>query len=318
MKRLKETLTVICPVYNEEDVLPSFYESLSKVLENCSDSYDSKIMFVVDKSTDNSLEILKNIANIDSNVQIISLSRRFGHQMSLVAGMDHSESDIIIMMDSDMQHPPELIPELIANYENGFEVVYTIRKEINKEKYIKKLTSRWFYFLLSLVSDLDISSGEADFRLVSKNVADIFKSQIRERNQFLRGLFNWVGYKRVGVEYVPHSRLQGESKYNWSRMISFASSGIISFSKKPLQYAGFFGFIFFVLSVILILYSLFSFFTQDSIPSGFTTIAILVSFFGGMQLLFIGILGEYIGAIFDEVKARPLYLVDLAVNIDKS
>ena len=318
MKKIKETLTVICPVYNEEDVLPSFYESLSKVLEKCSDSYDSKIRFVVDKSTDNSLEILRNIANIDSNVQIISLSRRFGHQMSLVAGMDHSESDIIIMMDSDMQHPPELIPELISNYENGFEVVYTIRKEKNKEKYIKKLTSRWFYSILSLVSDLDISSGEADFRLVSKNVADIFKSQIRERNQFLRGLFNWVGYKRVGVEYVPHSRLQGESKYNWSRMISFASSGIISFSKKPLQYAGFFGFIFFLLSVILILYSLFSFFTQDSIPSGFTTIAILVSFFGGMQLLFIGILGEYIGAIFDEVKARPLYLVDLAVNIDES
>ena len=314
MKITKKSLTIICPVYNEEEVISLFYDSLSKVMKSC--SYDYKIMFVVDRSSDNTLAILTNIANNDLDVQIISLSSRFGHQMSLVAGMDHSESDIIIMMDSDLQHPPELIPRLLENYEEGFEVVYTIRKEENQGKLIKRLTSRWFYSFLSIVSDLELSSGEADFRLISRKVANVFKNQVRERNQFLRGLFKWVGFKRVAVEYVPNSRFHGVSKYNWSRMISFASSGIISFSKKPLQYAGFFGFIFFLLSIILIIFSLFSFLTQDNIPSGFTTIAILISFFGGIQLLFIGILGEYVGAIFDEVKARPLYLVEELINID--
>ena len=314
MKITKKSLTIICPVYNEEEVISLFYDSLSKVMKSC--SYDYKIMFVVDRSSDNTLAILTNIANNDLDVQIISLSSRFGHQMSLVAGMDHSESDIIIMMDSDLQHPPELIPRLLENYEEGFEVVYTIRKEENQGKLIKRLTSRWFYSFLSLVSDLELSPGEADFRLISRKVANVFKNQVRERNQFLRGLFKWVGFKRVAVEYVPNSRFHGVSKYNWSRMISFASSGIISFSKKPLQYAGFFGFIFFLLSIILIIFSLFSFLTQDNIPSGFTTIAILISFFGGIQLLFIGILGEYVGAIFDEVKARPLYLVEELINID--
>jgi polyisoprenyl-phosphate glycosyltransferase len=314
MKITKKSLTVICPIYNEEEVISLFYESLSKVLKSC--SYDSKIMFVVDRSSDNSLSVLTNIANNDLDVQIIALSSRFGHQMSLVAGMDHSESDIIIMMDSDLQHPPELIPRLLENYEEGFEVVYTLRNDQKQSNLLKRLTSRWFYSFLSIVSDLELSSGEADFRLISRKVANVFKNQVRERNQFLRGLFKWVGFNSVAVEYAPNPRFLGESKYNWTRMISFASSGIISFSKKPLQYAGLIGFVFFLVSIILICYSLFSFLTQDSMPSGFTTIAILVSLFGGIQLLFIGILGEYIGAIFDEVKARPLYLVDFVKNID--
>jgi len=310
----KETLTVICPVYNEEDVISFFYASLSLILQDCSDLYDCSIMFVVDRCSDNTLQVLIDIAQKDSSVQIISLSSRFGHQMSLVAGMDHTESDIVIMMDSDLQHPPELIPKLLKYYEKGYEVVYTLRKEEKDNSLLKRMTSRGFYSFMGIISNLNLSPGEADFRLVSRKIADIFKYQIRERNQFLRGLFNWVGFNRIGVEYTPHSRKYGSSKYNWSRMIQFASSGVVSFSKKPLQYAVFFGFLFFLFSIALILFSLFSFFTQDNIPSGFTTIAILISFFGGIQLLFIGVVGEYVGFIFDEVKARPLYLVDKKIN----
>jgi dolichol-phosphate mannosyltransferase len=271
-------------------------------------------MFVVDKCSDNTLQVLIDIAQKDSSVQIISLSSRFGHQMSLVAGMDHTESDIVIMMDSDLQHPPELIPKLLKYYEKGYEVVYTLRKEEKDNSLLKRMASRGFYSFMGIISNLNLSPGEADFRLISRKIADVFKYQIRERNQFLRGLFNWVGFNRIGVEYTPHSRKYGSSKYNWSRMIQFASSGVVSFSKKPLQYAVFFGFLFFLFSIALILFSLFSFFTQDNIPSGFTTIAILISFFGGIQLLFIGIVGEYVGFIFDEVKARPLYLVDKKIN----
>jgi len=273
-------------------------------------------LFVLDGCSDNTLEILTNIAKKDLNVQIISLSKNFGHQMCLVAGMDHTESDIIIMMDSDLQHPPELIPKLLQHHEEGYDIVYTLRKEIKSGRFLKRLASRWFYSVLRIVSSLNLSPGEADFRLVSRKVADIFKYQVRERNQFLRGLFGWVGFNRIGVEYTPNARAAGSSKIKWPGMIRFASDGIVSFSKKPLQYAGFFGIIIFLLSVLLIIFYLFSFFTNDSIPSGFTAIALLISFFGGMQLLFLGILGEYIGAVFDEAKARPLYLVEKSINID--
>jgi len=312
----KQTLTVICPAYNEEEVISFFYESISKTLKDCSELYDYKMLFVLDGCTDNTFEILKNIAKKDSYVQIISLSKNFGHQMCLVAGMDHTESDIIIMMDSDLQHPPELIPKLLRNYEEGYDIVYTVRKEIKAESFFKRLTSRWFYSFLRILSSLNLSPGEADFRLVSRKVADVFKYQVRERNQFLRGLFSWVGFNRVGVEYTPNPRAAGISKIKGSRRIRFASDGIVSFSKKPLQYAGFFGIIIFLLSIILIIFYLFSFINNNSSPSGFTSIALLISFFGGIQLLFLGILGEYIGAVFDEAKARPLYLVDKSFNVE--
>ncbi len=310
------TLQVICPVFNEENVIPLFYQKLSGVLEEIQERYAWRILFVMDRSTDQSFEVLSKLAKQDNRIQILGLSNRFGHQMSLVAGIDHSDSDVVIMMDSDLQHPPELIPAMLAEYEHGNDVVYTIRQEPKDSGAVKRFCSKNFYRIMSWLSELHLESGEADFRLISRRVADVFKNEIRERNQFLRGLFCWVGYNRKGISYEPAERAAGRSKYNWSRMISFASSGIVSFSKKPLQYAIILGAVFSCLGLFSALYAFVAYFLNKEMPSGWATLSILISVFGGIQLFFLGIIGEYIGAIFDEVKSRPLYLIEERVNID--
>ncbi|MDH5523641.1 MAG: glycosyltransferase family 2 protein [Desulfobulbaceae bacterium] len=316
MSEQLRTLQVVSPVYNEENMIGLFYEALKNVLVKLEDRYDWKILFVMDRSTDRSLQVLRDLAEKDDRVQVLGLSNRFGHQMSLVAGIDHTDSDAVIMMDSDLQHPPELIPQMLDAFEQGNDVVFTIRREPKDSSAIKRMGSRAFYRLMNRLSELSLSSGEADFRLISRRVADVFKNDIRERNQFLRGLFRWVGFERVGISYDPADRIEGVSKYNWSRMFSFASSGIVSFSKKPLQYAIFLGIFFSFMGLLSAVYTFISFFISDQVPSGWTTLSILVSVFGGIQLFFLGIIGEYIGAIFDEVKSRPLYLVEEYINID--
>lgn len=316
MMQDKKTLTVICPVYNEEKVIFLFYKALSDVLETVADRYSWKILFVIDRSTDDSLKILQKLSSITQQVQVLALSNRFGHQMSLVAGIDYADTDIIIMMDSDLQHPPGLIPAMLEKYELGHDVVYTIRREPKDKSVLKRIGSRLFYKIMNFLSDVPLASGEADFRLISNRVANIFRTEIRERNQFLRGLFRWVGYNRVSIEYEPSERLDGDSKYNWSRMLSFASSGITSFSKKPLQYAIVLGVVFALIGMLAIIVALISYFTNDQVPSGWATLSILISTFGGIQLIFLGVIGEYIGAIFDEVKNRPLYIVEEKYNVE--
>ena len=311
----KQTLTVVCPVFNESEVIELFYESLSNVLDNIDNEFSSKILFVVDKSSDDSFEKISKIASKDKRVQILGLSSRFGHQMSLVAGIDHSNSDAVIMMDSDLQHPPMLIPELIEHYKKGYEVVFTIRREPKDSSLLKRGGSRLFYKIMSWMAEVPLSSGQADYRLISRNVANVFKHQIRERNQFLRGLFSWVGFEKIGVEFSPDERIHGSSKYSFSRMYKFAFQGLTSFSKKPLQYAIFLGIILSFFAFIQICYVIVQYFLSDEIVSGFSTLAILISLFGGIQLFFLGIIGEYIGSIFDEVKERPLYIVEKKVNL---
>ena len=310
------SLQIVCPVYNEQEVIQLFHSALSSTLSIIENRYQWRILYVVDSSSDATMNILKKFSEEDKRIQIISLSNRFGHQMSLVAGIDHCNSDAVIMMDSDLQHPPELIPELLNAFEQGNDVVYTIRKEPKDNSFFKRFGSNSFYRIMSWLSDVPLAPGEADYRLISRRVADIFKNNIRERNQFLRGLFSWVGFNRCGINYNPVDRIKGESKYDWSRMFQFASAGIISFSKKPLQYAILLGLFFSLLGLASGLYIFVTFFISDSIPSGWTTLGVLVSIFSGIQLLFMGIIGEYIGAIFDEVKARPLYLIEESVNIE--
>jgi dolichol-phosphate mannosyltransferase len=310
------SLQIVCPVYNEQDVIALFHNALSSTLSTIENRYQWRILYVVDRSSDDTMKILRKFSENDKRTQVLSLSSRFGHQMSLVAGIDHCNSDAVIMMDSDLQHPPELIPELLDAFEQGNDVVYTIRKEPKDNSALKRFGSNSFYRIMSWLSDIPLSPGEADYRLISRRIADIFKNNIRERNQFLRGLFSWVGFNRCGVSYEPSDRAEGKSKYDWSRMLRFASSGIISFSKKPLQYAILLGLSFSILGLISGLYVFITYFVSEYVPSGWTTLGILVSIFGGIQLLFMGIVGEYIGAIFDEVKARPLYLVDESINID--
>lgn len=309
------SLTVICPVYNEEYVIRLFYEALKKTLDAVR-GYQCEVLFVVDRSKDKTLEILRDIAANDGNVKVLSLSSRFGHQMSIVAGIDHAQTDLLIMMDSDLQHPPELIPKMLSQYEEGYEVVHALRKWPADKSKVKKLASKAFYQILNRFSEVKIESGAADFRLISRRVADVFRSKIREQNQFLRGLFRWVGFRQVNIEFVPAARASGMTKYDWSRLLKFAMSGITSFSRKPLQYAIGLGLLAATFGLVFGIFAIVSYFFTDQMPSGWATLATIISFLGGIQLIFLGVLGEYVGAIFDEVKRRPLYVVEESINIE--
>jgi len=310
-----KSLTVISPVYNEAAVIEEFYLSLKKQVDKLADRYVSKILFVVDRSSDGTLDILKKIAKTDSAVQIVALSARFGHQMSLLAGIDRSESDAVIMMDCDLQHPPELIPELLAEFEKGYDVVFTIRKNTDKSGFFKRVSSTWFYRLVNYISEIPINENAADFRLISRRVVKVFKEQVRERNMFLRGLLSWIGFKQTGVTFTAHRRAAGKSKYSIGRLLRFSAFGIVSFSKKPLQAAIFFGAVFSGFGFIIAVVTFFQYFFYAYLPSGWTTLVILLSLFSGVQLFFLGIIGEYIGGIFDEVKQRPHYLVEETINL---
>jgi dolichol-phosphate mannosyltransferase len=235
--------------------------------------------------------------------------------MSLLAGIDYSQSDAIIMMDSDLQHPPELIPKLLEAFEQGYDIVHTFREDPPEIGFIKRITSRAFYWFLNRLSDTQISENTADFRLISRKIATIFQTQIRERNMFLRGLFAWVGFKATTIPFRAEIRMAGKSKYSFGRMIRLGIDGILSFSRRPLRAATVVGLVMAGFGFLLALVTTVQYFYDGSFPPGWTTLLILITIFSGTQLIFMGILGEYIAAIFDEVKARPHYIVEEAINM---
>jgi len=308
-------LTVIAPVYNEEEVIEAFHARLSEVLASLPD-VDGRVLYVVDRCTDNTLEILRALARRDPHAKVIALSSRFGHQMSLVAGIDHSlDADAVIMMDSDLQHPPELIPELLDNFRRGFEVVYTVRRDTEDINPLRKVAGNLFYRLLAKISQVPMNANAADFRLISGRVAKILSADFRERNMFLRGLFTWIGFRQTGIEYVARKRVGGYSKYSLSKMLQLATAGILSFSTKPLQLGIFVGVGFSGISFLLILWVIAKYFLVKSIPDGWTTLVVLLLLFSGIQLIVLGILGAYIGGIYDEVKGRPRYIIEEKISL---
>jgi len=307
------TLTIIAPVYNEEEVILDFYRELKRELEKLS-GYRTTILFSVGRGTDKTLEILKEVAEKDRAVRVLYLSARCGHQMQLLAGVDHADSDAVIMMDSDLQHPPSLILKLLAEFENGNDVVYTIREETQEQPTLRKLCSDIFYFFLNLISDVPISGNAADFRLISRRVADVFKKDVRERNLFLRGIVPWIGFNQAAVRFTAHPRRAGTSKYSLSRLITFGLSGVVSFSRKPLRLTILTGLLFALFGFLYALFTIIQYLFLESLPSGYATLVVLLSLFSGFQLIFLGIIGEYVGAIFDEVKRRPHYIVDEKIN----
>ena len=308
------TLSVLCPVYNEEEVIAEFHRSLSATLDSIASRYQSEIIFVLDRSTDRTLEILRDIAARDPRVRVLALSSRFGHQMSLVAGIDHATGDAVVMLDSDLQHPPELIPSMLEKFEEGYDIVFTIREDAPDTGFLRRMASRLFYRLVNKLTTVPIEESAADFRLISRRVAEVFRTQIRERNQFLRGLFGWVGFKKVGLRFTGGARHAGRSKYSLSRLLRFATEGVISFSKRPLSASIYLGFTFALLGLLLAVATFIQYFFYSYLPSGWTTIVILISMFSGVQLVFLGVIGEYVGLIFDEVKARPRYLVEESIG----
>jgi len=310
-----KTLTVISPVYNEAEVIEHFCGELKKELGKLKGRYKTHVLFVVDKGTDGTLDTLRRVCGKDKSVSVLALSSRFGHQMSLLAGIDHADSDAVVMMDCDLQHPPALIHEMVKEYEKGSAVVYAVRKDTDEIGWFKRAGSRLFYWFINKISDIPINENAADFRLISRPVLKVLKEQVRERNIFFRGIISWLGFKQTPVAFTVQKRYAGSTKYSLHNLLRLGKWGVLSFSKKPLQAAVFFGVLFALFAFVNAAVTFVQYFIYKSLPSGWTTIVILLSFLGGVQLIFLGIIGEYIGGIFDEVKGRPHYIVEEKLNL---
>lgn len=310
------TLTIIAPVFEEAASIRAFYTRLRSMLARISDRYCATLVFVCDPGRDETESILTELAASDPSLQVICFSRRFGHQMALLAGLDHARGDAVVMMDSDLQHPPEVIPQLLENFEAGYEIVMTVRRYAPDTSRFKRWSSHLFYYLLGSISDTPIVENAADFRLISRRVCRLFQDRIRERNQFLRGLISWVGFRQATVAFDAPDRAAGSTKYNLPRMIHFAIAGIVSFSKKPLYFSIVFGLIVALAGFIMAIWTVILYVSGSSFPAGWVTLLASICILGGVQLIFLGVLGEYIASIFDETKARPLYIIDYALNLD--
>ena len=309
-------VSIVIPMYYEEKVAKECYNRVKKALENLKD-YEHEIIFVNDGSQDKTLEILEEIAKDDKNIKIVSFSRNFGHQAAVTAGLKYVTGDAIVIMDADMQDPPELIGDMLKLWEEGNEVIYGKRKSREGESAFKLLTAKMFYKTLNALSDVEIPKDTGDFRLVDRKVVDTVNA-MPEHNKFLRGLFSWVGYKQKAFEYERKERFAGETKYPLKKMIKLASDGIISFSRKPLKFVGLLGGVSVTLSIIILIYALVSYiFKLNNLSAGWTSIMVTVTFFAGVQLLSIWLLSEYVGRIYDETKRRPEYIVDKTINIEE-
>lgn len=305
-------VSVIVPMYNEEEVASICYKRLKEVLEEI--KYDYEIIFVNDGSKDKTLEIIEKISGEDNKVKIISFSRNFGHQAAVTAGLRESLGEAVVVIDADMQDPPELIKDMLKLWEDGNEVIYAKRKAREGESKFKLLTAKMFYKILNGLADVEIPKDTGDFRLVDRKVVDVINS-LPEHNKFLRGLFSWTGFKQIPIEYERKERAAGKTKYPLKKMVKLALDGIIGFSTKPLKLIGGLGLISIIISIIILIYSIISFvFKLHYLTAGWTSIMVTVTFFTGVQLLGIWILSEYIGRIYDEVKQRPEYIIDKKEN----
>lgn len=298
-------ISVVIPAFNEAGNVKILSQ---RICEHLTPFGKYEIIFVDDGSKDATLEEIKEVARANASIKFISFSRNFGHQKALKAGLDHAAGDCVISMDADLQHPPELIKKLIERWKEGFDIVYTIRQDLNNTGFIKKTTSALFYKIINKISDVDIPMGAADFRLMDRKVVDELK-KFNENWLFLRGLVSWLGFNQTGIEYTVQNRQFGESKYSLKKMISFALQGITSFSIIPLRASIIVGLFISFLSFLYTIYALFDkFFFKTTVP-GWTSILISVLFLGGIQLIFLGVIGEYLGKMFIETKNRPNYII---------
>jgi polyisoprenyl-phosphate glycosyltransferase len=305
-----QTVEIICPVFEEEETIQIFHTRLSCVVDKLSSQYTCRILYVLDPSSDRTESILAEISRVDPRVELLVMSRRFGHQLALIAGIDQCRGDAIIMLDSDLQHPPELITQLVQIWKDGADIVQCIRQGGTETNSIKRLMSLWFYKTFLKLGDVELPVGAADYRLLSDRVADVFRARIHEYRPFLRALVSWVGFKIVYVQFTPSRRERGISKYNTSSLINFALNGICSFSKVPLRICIALGCILAALSVLSAVLQLIIYYFSDIEVPGWASLFAAVSLIGGIQLFFLGVVGEYVGLIFDEVKHRPRYILD--------
>ncbi len=299
------SLSIVIPAHNEEDNISIIVDNIISSLIGI--NYDYYILFIDDGSTDFTLKKLKEISSVNSLVKYISLSRNFGHQNALKAGLDFVNTDIVIMMDADMQHPPSLLIDLIRGHEMGFNIVNTLRKDNYNVSFFKRLTSKWFYIVINKMAEIEIDPGSADFRLIDNKVLAVLKG-LDETEFFYRGLIKWVGFSQTTIDYYPNSRFSGVSKYSLNKMLKFAIGGILAFSNKPLYFAAYLGLFFSVTSLFYVPYIFYAFITGKEVD-GWASIVASIAFFGGIILLILGIIGLYISRIFDQGKKRPNYII---------
>lgn len=308
-------VSLVIPMYYEEEVAEECYKRVKEVL-NSLENYEHEVVFVNDGSKDRTLEILENIAANDKNIKVVSFARNFGHQCAVTAGLKEVTGDAIVIIDADLQDPPELIPDMLKLWEDGNEVIYAKRKKRDGESAFKLFTAKMFYKALNGLSDVEIPKDTGDFRLVDKKVVDVING-LPEHNKFLRGLFSWVGFKQAPFEYERKERFAGKTKYPLKKMLKLASDGIISFSTKPLKIIGGIGIASIMVSFLVLLYAILSFiFKWNNLTAGWTSIMVAITFFAGVQLLSIWIISEYIARIYDESKGRPQYIIDKKINIE--
>lgn len=301
------TYSVVVPVFNEREVLNELYKRMISVMDKLGEPCE--IIFVNDGSNDGSLELMKTFRSQDSRVKIIDFSRNFGHQIAITAGLDYASGEAVITIDADLQDPPEIIPNLIGKWKEGFDVVYGIREKRAGEKIFKLATASIFYRFLKRITDMNIPADTGDFRLMSRKVIESLKN-IRERNRFVRGLVSWVGYRQIGVNYKREKRFAGRTKYSLRKMLKFAIDGISSFSFLPLRIASYGGFVSSGIGLLYAVYTMFcKLFTNKTVP-GWASLMVAILFLGGVQLIAIGIIGEYIARIGQETKQRPLYIIN--------
>lgn len=307
MKQFTEnpTISIVAPIYNEYDNLPELYRRVKQTMESTDESWE--LVLVDDGSSDGSTERIRALARQDARVRPVIFARNFGHQLAVTAGLDYSRGQAVVIIDADLQDPPELIPDMMEKWRAGYEVVYAVRTEREGETWFKKTTAALFYRLIYRITDVDIPRDSGDFRLLDHKVVDVLKT-MRERHRFLRGMSVWVGFRQIGLPYKRAARFAGETKYPLRKMLRFASDAITGFSYLPLQLATYIGFLSAGLSIIAIPVVIIMRLAGSRAFFGQATTLIAVLFLGGVQLISLGILGEYIGRLYDEAKGRPLYV----------
>ncbi len=312
---MKPTFSIIAPVHNEEPVLEELHRRIAEVMEQTGEPWE--LVLVDDGSTDKSAELIAQLHQKDERVKGLSLSRNYQFQIAVTAGLDHCRGDAVILIDADLQDPPELILEMIAKWREGYDVVYGVRQDREGETWFKKATAKAFYRLINSITHIDIPVDTGDFRLMDRRVVEAI-SRMPERNRFLRGMVSWVGFKQTGVYYKREPRYAGATKFTVRKMTRFAMDAITGFSYAPLQLATWIGFFVAILSVLaIVVVILLRLFGPSDPLLGQATTLVTVLFLGSVQLISLGIIGEYLGRIYDEVKGRPLYLIDQSWGVDE-
>mgnify|MGYP000844440644 FL=1 len=312
---MKKLITIMIPAYNEEKVLPKLFVRLDKLAQNES-NYLFEFLFINDGSKDSTMKLIAEKATSDTRISYINLSRNFGKERAMLAGFDYAKGDAIVIIDADLQDPPELIPNMISLWEEGYDDVYAKRESREGETWLKKATSRWFYSILDKISSIEIQRDTGDFRLLDRRAVEALKT-LRESNRYTKGMFSWVGFKKKEITYKRDPRAAGETKWNYFKLFNLAIEGITSFTTSPLRISFIFGLLISIVAFFWILYLLIRPLFGVPTGGGYSSLMSVILFLGGVQLLAIGIIGEYIGRIFIETKNRPVYLIQDKKEYDR-